>query len=209
MQGCPKIAVVEQLPQPVELVFRFEKGLLAEDRRVLFIHSILDGPHDTFCRFRDASQMQRDELQMIGIDMPRLDEALGLLRAAAGVVRVDQAALAVHELVEVATGAGEALPEVVGGHLQDFAADRIAGSEDFAEREDQPLLAVEAEQHPGGAGDFGFFDQERHIDRHALRIGQIQVGGVVDGLGVAGESLRLRFSPPRRFMFSTWLAVMR
>jgi len=49
----------------------------------------------------------------------------------------------VHELVEVAASTGKALPEVVSGHFQDFAADRIAGSEDFAQRENQALLAVE------------------------------------------------------------------
>ena len=91
--------------------------MLAKERRVLFIHGILDGPHDTFCPFRDASHMQRHKLQMTGIDMPRLDEALGLLRAAAGVVCVDQTALTVHELVEVAAGAGEALPDIVSGHF--------------------------------------------------------------------------------------------
>jgi len=34
MQGCSQIALVEQFPQPVDLVLRFEKGMLAEDHRV-------------------------------------------------------------------------------------------------------------------------------------------------------------------------------
>lgn len=110
--------------------------MFAEDRCVLCVDGLLDGSHDTFRRFRDAAAMQRDELQVFGIDMSLLDEASGFLRAAAGVVRVDQAALTVHELIEVATGAQEALPKIVGGHFQNRAGDRVAGSKDFAERED-------------------------------------------------------------------------
>ena len=90
---------------------------------------------------------------MMGIDMALLDEAPGLLRAAAGVVLVDQATLVVHEAVKVAACACQALTEVVGGHLQNVAANRIARAEDFTEREDQPLLAVQTEQHAHRAAD--------------------------------------------------------
>lgn len=56
MQSFPEISPVEQLPQPTNLVLWLEKGMLPEDRRVSFIHDILDDPHDTFCYFRNASQ---------------------------------------------------------------------------------------------------------------------------------------------------------
>src|ERR1700694_5836570 len=55
------------------------------------------------------------------IDVTSIDEALGFLGTTAGIVRVHQTALVVHELVEVPAGAGEALPEIVGRHIQDFA----------------------------------------------------------------------------------------
>ena len=61
--------------------------------------------------------------------MPRFDETPSLLRAATGVLLVYQTALVVHEAVKVAAGAGQALTEVVGGRLQNLAANRIAGSE--------------------------------------------------------------------------------
>jgi hypothetical protein len=93
--------------------------------------------------------------------MAVLDKTTSLLWAAAGIARVHESALVVHEAVQVAAGAGQALAEVVGSHLQDLAADGIAGSQDLAEREDQPLLAVEAQQHSHGAAVLGFLDQNR------------------------------------------------
>ena len=114
--------------------------------------------------------MQRNELQVMRIDVTSIDKALGFLGTTAGIVRVHQTALVVHELVEVPAGAGEALPEMVGRHLQDFATDGVACTEDLSEREDQSLLAVQTEQHSGCACDFGLFDDKRHIRRNALRI---------------------------------------
>ena len=70
----------------------------------------------------------------------------------------------------IPAGAREALPEIVRRHLQDFATNGVARSEDFPEREDQSLLAVQTEQHPGCACDFGLFHQQRHIHGNALRI---------------------------------------
>ncbi len=64
VQRLPETAVVEQLPQPADLIFGFEKWLFAKDHRVLFIDSILDGPCNTFGRFGDASQMFGHELQV-------------------------------------------------------------------------------------------------------------------------------------------------
>src|SRR5882724_7742730 len=107
---------------------------------------------------------------MLGIDMPMLDEAPGLLWAATGVVLVHETTLVVHEAVQVAAGTGQTLTEIVGAHLEYLAANCIAGAEDLAEREDQPLLAVQTEQHADRAAVFGFLDQERQRHGHASRI---------------------------------------
>ncbi len=135
--------------------------------------------------------MQRNELQLMRIDVTGVDEALSFLGATAGIVRVHQSALAVHELIQIAAGTREALPEVVGRHLQDFATNGVARSEDFPEREDQSLLAVQTEQHPGCARDFGLLDENRHVHRNALRIRQVEIGRLVDRVGVAGKRQRL------------------
>src|SRR5262245_11030557 len=108
---------------------------------------------------------------MMGVDVPRLDESPSLLRAPAGVVLVHQTTLIVHEAVEIAADARQALAEVVGGHFQHFASNGVAGAEDLAEREHEPLLAVQAEQHPHSAADFRFFYEQWHVDRHGLWIG--------------------------------------
>src|SRR4029077_4196604 len=92
----------------------------------------------------DALNVPWNEQEIPGIDVPLLDEAAGLLRATAGIVLVHQATLIVHEVVQVAAGASQALPKIVGGHLQHIGTDCVAGAEDRAEREDQPLLAVQA-----------------------------------------------------------------
>ena len=74
----------------------------------------------------DALNVPWNEQEIPGIDVPLLDEAAGLLRATAGIVLVHQAALVVHEVVQVAAGAGQALAEVVGGHFQHLGPDCVA-----------------------------------------------------------------------------------
>jgi hypothetical protein len=93
----------------------------------------------------------------------------------------------IHETVQIPAGAGQTLAEVVGGHFQDVGPDRVAGAEDRAEREDQPLLAVQAEQHPHRAAIFGFFHQKRHLNGHGVWIGQVEVGRALDGSAIVGE----------------------
>ena len=80
------------------------------------------------------------------------------------------------KLVQVASGTRELLAEVVAAHLQELAADGVGHAEDLAEHVDQPLLAVEAEQHAGRAADSRFVDQQLHVGRHGVRVGQVQVG---------------------------------
>ena len=151
MQGRADFRSIQNLSEPMHLFGRLKKWVFPINGCVLPIHDIIDYSNRIGCRIPDLPNMQRNELQVMRIDVAGVDEALGFLGATAGIVCVHQSALAVHELVEVAAGTREALPEVVGRHLQDFATNGVARSEDFPEREDQSLLAVQTEQHPGCA----------------------------------------------------------
>jgi hypothetical protein len=159
MQGRADFRSIQNLSEPMHLFGRLKKWVFPINGCVLPIHDIIDYSNRIGCRIPDLPNMQRNELQVMRIDVAGVDEALGFLGTTAGIVRVHQAALVVHELVEVPAGAREALPEIVGRHLQDFATDGVARSEDFSEREDQSLLAVQTEQHSGCACDFGLFHQ--------------------------------------------------
>ena len=147
LEGRADVWLFQNLTEPSHLFGRLKKWVFPIDGCVLLFHDIIDFSNRIGCRIPDSPDMKRNESQMMRIDVPGVDEALGLLGATAGIVRVHQSALAVHELVEIAAGTREALPEVVGRHLQDFATNGVARSEDFPEREDQSLLAVQTEQH--------------------------------------------------------------
>ncbi|HTN02828.1 MAG TPA: hypothetical protein VL132_13170, partial [Planctomycetaceae bacterium] len=167
-----------------------KKRMIAKDGRVLPIQQVFDLSDRVRRRFLNSQEVLRGEEKMVGIDMTILNEALRFPGTAAGVARVDQAALVVHEAIEITPGAGQTLPEVVGGDFENFTAHCVADSENFAQREDESLLTIEAQQHAGRAGDLGFFNEQRDIHGHAPGIGQIQVGRVVDRGGVGGKSLR-------------------
>src|SRR2546430_16252766 len=170
MQRPAQILALQHAPEPVDLVRGLEKRVFTVNGDVLSLDDILNLA-DRFGRdVPDALDMPWNEQQVVRIDMPLLDEAPGLLRAATRVVLVHQTALVVHEAVKVAAGAGQALTEVVGGHLQDFAANSIAGTEDRAEREDQPLLAIQTKQQSHRAAGFGFFEHEWHPVRAAFLV---------------------------------------
>ena len=151
MKGRADLRPIQYPPEPFHLFGRLKKWMFPIDGGVLSIHGIVDFSNRVGCRVPKFPNMQGNKLQVMGIDMTGVDEALGFLRATAGIVRVHQSALAVHKLVEIAAGTREALPKVVGRHLQDFTTDGVARTKDFPQREDQTLLAVQAEQHPGCA----------------------------------------------------------
>ena len=151
MQGRADFRSIQNLSEPMHLFGRLKKWVFPIDGCVLLFHRIVDFSNRVGCRVPDSPNMQGNKLQVMRIDVTGVDETLSFLGATAAIVRVHQATLTVHELVEIAAGAREALPEVVGRHLQDFATDGVARSEDFPEREDQSLLAVQTEQHPGCA----------------------------------------------------------
>ena len=151
MEGRADVRLFQNPPEPLHLFGRLKKWVFPIDACILPFHGIIDFSNRVGCRFPDSPDVQGNELQMMRIDVTGVDETPSFLGATAGIVRVHQSALAVHELVEIAAGTREALPEVVGRHLQDFATNGVARSEDFSEREDQALLAVQTEQHPGCA----------------------------------------------------------
>ncbi len=61
--------------------------------------------------------MLSNKQQVVWINMAMFDKATCLLGAAAGIACVDEAALVVHETVQVAAGTCQALAEVVGGYF--------------------------------------------------------------------------------------------
>ena len=187
MQRPAHVLAFQHAPEPMDLVRGLEKRVLAVNGCVLSLNDILDFADRFGSDIPDPLDMLRNKQEMVRIDVAVLDEAPGLLWAAAGIVLVHQATLVVHEAVQVAAGAGQALAEVVGGHLQDLAADRIAGAQDLAEREDQPLLAIQAKQHSHRAAVLGFLDQERQRQRARFSDRASQVGRAVDGGAVIGE----------------------
>src|SRR5262249_8753035 len=105
-------------------------------------------------------------------------------------------ALVVHETVEVATGAGEALPEVVGRRLQEFGADRVADPEDVAKDIGQALLSIETQQHARGAADPRFVDENPEVRGNAAWIRETQIRRRIETVRVAVEACRGWFGAP-------------
>jgi hypothetical protein len=143
-----------------------------------------------------ARHMFPGKQQVPRIDEAGLHEALGLLRAPAGIGFVHQAALVVQEIVEIAPRPRQLLPEVVAADLQKLGADEIGHAEDLAEDVDEALLAVEAQQHARGAADPGFVHQQPNVGRHGSRIRQIQVWRAVQAVAVSREGPPGRVGPP-------------
>ena len=142
MQCLAQIRAFQHAAKPANLVRRLEKRVIAVDGGVLTLDDILDLADRLGRDIPDSLDMLWNKHEVSGIDVPGFDEASGLLRAPAGVVLVHQAALVVHEAVEIAAGAGQALAEVVGGHFQNFTTDRVADAENLPKREDQSLFSV-------------------------------------------------------------------
>ncbi len=82
---------------------------------------------DVFVDLRRHVAHARDvvagEQQLVRVDVAGLDERLRLLRAAARIGRVNEPALAMHELVKVAPRPRELLAEAVAADLEQFGAD--------------------------------------------------------------------------------------
>jgi hypothetical protein len=100
--------------------------------------------------------------QVMRIEVAGLDETLRLLGASTRVVPVNQTAFVLHEIVQVPSGACESLSERLGTDFKQFCTDSVRHAEDVSKGINEPLLAIEAQQHAGCAADSRFLnDQSR------------------------------------------------
>lgn len=126
------------------------KGLICD------VVNLADGVR---CCVPNPLDMGSGEQQVIWVDVSRVDESLGLFGTPARIARIHQTALVIHKLVQIATGPGQTLAEVVGRHFHHLAADGVAHAENLSKGEDQSLPSIQAKQHPHGAGRLGLLDQ--------------------------------------------------
>src|SRR4029077_20217088 len=99
----------------IDLIRRLKERVITENGRILFFNNVVDLADSFGGDILDLLDMLRNELETMGVDVPPLYEAPGLLCAAARVVLIDQTTLVVHKAVEVAAGAGPALAGGVCG----------------------------------------------------------------------------------------------
>ena len=118
---------------------------------------------------------------MLRIEIAQLDESLRLFRAAARIGVIHQSALALHEVAQVSPRASQLLTEVVAGNVEQLGSDAVGDPEDLTEHVNEPLLAIEAEQHGGCAADLRFFDQQQ-------RLGALRIGAATSASGVPSNS---------------------
>ena len=123
----------------------------------------------------DTGQPAPCKFHTLRVDVTRLHKSACLLRAPARVTGVDQAALLIHELVEIAPRTGEKLTEIVRRNFHHLTPNLAGHSEIFTKDEGETLTAVKETSIPAHAPNSGFVDQQRQFHRHAFRIGEIQV----------------------------------
>ena len=126
------------------------EGVLPEHLAALLVES-RESLGDRRYDLADLPDVLAREQEVHRIHVAGPDEASGLPGAAAGVGRVHEPARVVHEAVQVPARPGQSLPEVLGTDLQQLGAERVRDAEDLAEDIEHALLAVETEQHAGGA----------------------------------------------------------
>ena len=125
MKRGAEVTAVENASQPVDLVGRLEEWVIAEYSRVLSLDDIVDFADRFAGDIPDMLDVLRDEQQPVRVNVTLLDEAARLLWAPARIALVHEAALVVHEAVQVSASAGQALTEVFRGHFQDLGADGV------------------------------------------------------------------------------------
>ena len=127
----------------------------------------------------NTGQSCPSELQAIWVQKAQLHESSRFLGAPAGIGGVYQATLVLHELVEIAARSGKKLSKIIRRDLHHISADFAADSKDLPQNVGHALPAIQAEQHPAHASHLRFFHQNRQIDGHGVRVGQIQIRGGV------------------------------
>src|SRR5271166_3815974 len=145
-----------------------------------------------------AGQPFSRELQVVRVHVPGLHESACLLLASARVVYVYQTAFFVHKLVEIAPCPTQQLAEIIRRNLHHLRTEFAGNTEHLPEDEGKALAAVQAQEHARHAADASFLHEHRQVDRHGLRIRQIEVGGIVKRATHIGEGrsnlLRLGFA---------------
>src|SRR5260370_31205667 len=96
MQSHADIRPIQILSEPMHLVGRLKKWVFPINACVLPIHEIIDYSNRIGCRILDLPNMQRNELQVMRIDVAGVDEALGFLGTTAGIFRLPPAPLVGH-----------------------------------------------------------------------------------------------------------------
>jgi hypothetical protein len=109
MQRPAHVLAQQHAPQPVNLVRWPKEWMVAVNGRVLALDHILDFPDRFAGDIPHPFDMLRNKHQPVRIDMPMFDKTTRLLRAAAGIARVHEAAMIVHETVQVAAGTRQGL----------------------------------------------------------------------------------------------------
>src|SRR5262245_15055000 len=93
---------------------------------------------------------------------------------------LDQSTLLVHEAMEILPCPRELLAEVVAADLQELGADAVRDVEDVSEDVNEPLLAIQTQQHARGAADARFVDEKLHIGGNRARIRKLQVWSALE-----------------------------
>src|SRR4029453_10633033 len=130
--------------------------------------------------FAYAGHVCRREQQILRIDVAGLHECPRFLRTAAWIRLVDQSTLLVHEVMEIPPCPRELLPEVVAAHLQQLGPDAVRDVEDVAQDVNEPLLAIQTQQHARGAANGGFVDEKLHICGNRARVRKLQIWSALE-----------------------------
>ena len=107
-----KAGLADKLAKPCREIGYRKKPVSAEQLSVLSIEC-LQFIQSVWSDLAHAGQSILRKLQAVWIDIARLHETACLLRASAWVCLVYQTTFVVHELIEIASGAGEELTKIL------------------------------------------------------------------------------------------------
>ena len=132
-----------------------EMGVPDKWLRIVPFHDI-DYSNRTYCRIPDLLNMQRNELQVMRIDMAGVDEALGFGTTAGDDFAFTRPALVVHEAGRVRRGTWRGIAGNCRATSPEFRYRMVSlAPKDFSlSVKTSSLLAVQTEQHSGCACEF-------------------------------------------------------
>src|SRR2546425_9050812 len=85
------------------------------------------------------------------------------------------------------------LPEVLTADFEELGTDRVADLEDLTKDVGQASLAVETEQHPGGAADSPFTANHPYADTNGPITRTIEAGTGIESVGATPARRSFRF----------------